>query len=502
MPAGRPQLVWFKRDLRTFDHRPLVEAARRGPCLCLYAYEPDILAGEDNDACHLEFVNQSLAELREDLRSLGGELIIRTGRLPEVLVELRREVPFEAIWAHEETGNALTFARDRRVARWARENGVGFFETYQHGVVRRLKSRDGWSRQWEQRMNEPLTPKPERLAPIAGLAAGELRPPESLGLKPSTKQAAQRGGAALGRQELDSFLGSRGQNYRSDMSSPVTGEDGCSRLSPYLAYGCLSLRHVHQATVRRATQVKASKARGEPVEPGWAESLQAFAGRLRWHCHFMQKLEDEPRIEHGNVNRAFDGLREDDWTEDYSAAWTRGETGYPMVDACMRALHQTGWINFRMRAMLVSFASYHLWLHWPRPAAYLARQFVDYEPGIHYSQFQMQAGTTGINSVRIYSPLKQVADQDPHGVFIRKFLPELADVPDEHLAEPHKLPPVLQQDAGCVIGRDYPAPLVPHGSAYNEARRRMDLWRKRLGVRREARRVMQKHGSRRKSRWR
>ena len=100
----------------------------------------------------------------------------------------------------------------------------------------------------------------------------------------------------------------------------------------------------------------------------------------------MQKLEDEPEIEFRNFNRAYDGLREDEFNDEYFEAWCHGRTGYPMVDACMRALHQTGWINFRMRAMLVSFASYHLWLHWRQPALYLARLFLDYEPGIHYSQ--------------------------------------------------------------------------------------------------------------------
>ncbi|MEM9185310.1 MAG: FAD-binding domain-containing protein [Planctomycetota bacterium] len=507
MPDGPTQLVWFKRDLRVADHRPLVEAARRGPCLCVYIYEPDVVGAEDYDACHLEFVNQSLAELRANLRELGGELILRVGRLPDAFAELHRRRPFQAIWAHEETGNAVTFARDKRVATWAEQNGVGFYETYQHGVVRRLRDRDGWSRTWESRMSEPVLRRPERVAAVDGVEPGRLYGAESLGLPSSTKHAAQHGGEALGREALDSFLNCRGSNYRSDMSSPVTGEDGCSRLSTYLAYGCLSLKHVYQATERRTQQVRSARARGEAVEPGWLQSLSAFGGRLRWHCHFMQKLEDEPRIEHENMNRAYDGLRADTpgdagFNEGFFDAWRRGETGYPMVDASMRALHQTGWINFRMRAMLVSFASYHLWLHWRRPAVFLARQFVDYEPGIHYSQFQMQAGATGINSVRIYSPIKQAADQDPHGVFLRRYLPELAGVPDEHLAEPHKMPPLLQRDVGCVVGQHYPAPVVAHGPAYNEAKRRMDAHRKSAGVRQEARRVMQKHGSRRRSRWR
>ena len=171
-------------------------------------------------------------------------------------------------------------------------------------------------------------------------------------------------------------------------------------------------------------------------------------------------MEDEPSIEFYNFNRAYDGLREDEFNQDYFEAWCHGQTGYPMVDACMRALHQTGWINFRMRAMLVSFASYHLWLHWREPALYLARLFIDYEPGIHYSQIQMQSGVTGINTVRIYSPIKQVIDQDPQGLFIRRYVPELAEVPEKHLAEPHKMTAMEQTLFRCRIGKDYPEPIV------------------------------------------
>lgn len=150
--------------------------------------------------------------------------------------------------------------------------------------------------------------------------------------------------------------------------------------------------------------------------------------------------------------------------------------------------------------MLTSFASYHLWLHWRRPAVFLARHFLDFEPGIHFSQFQMQSGTTGINAVRIYSPIKQVTDHDPTGKFIRAFVPELANVPDKFLAEPHKMPLSTQDQVGCIIGQHYPQPIVEHTVAYKTARDRIYALKKLDVSRQEARRVQQKHGSRKATR--
>ena len=185
----------------------------------------------------------------------------------------------------------------------------------------------------------------------------------------------------------------------------------------------------------------------------------------------MQKLEDEPSIEFNNFARAYDGLREDSFNQALFAAWCAGETGYPMVDACMRSLKATGWLNFRMRAMLVSFASYHLWLHWRETGVFLARQFLDFEPGIHWSQMQMQSGTTGINTLRIYSPGKQARDHDPAGVFVRRWIPEFGS------------------DA-------YPTPIVDEQHAVKFTKEKMYGLRASPDAKREASAVQQRHGSR------
>ena len=492
------QVVWFKRDLRVHDHRPLAEAAARGDVLCLYVYEPELFGTPELGALHLGFINESLAELQQRLRELGGDLTLRVGRMPDVLEQLHREHPIQAIHSHRETGNRVTFDRDIRVAEWARHHGIPWHEWNQFGVIRRLRTRDGWAARWNRFMSKALVGAPSAIRGVASVTTDGFHDSESLVLAPPSQREVQRGGEARALETLDSFLRQRGAGYRYEMSSPVHAWDSCSRLSPYLAWGNISLRTVYQATRARSSEIKALRKEKVELDPRWLQSLSSYQSRLRWHCHFMQKLEDEPDLEFHALNRALDGLRVNDFRDDYFEAWATGQTGYPLVDACMRALRHTGWLNFRMRAMLMSFASDQLWLPWRPIALHLAQHFLDFEPGIHFSQAQMQSGVTGINAVRIYSPIKQVHDQDPDGIFIKQYVPELEAVPLEHIAEPHRMPPLLQRQLGCVIGDHYPEPIVEHGPAYKQARARIYAARRSPEARAASEQVYLKHGSRRR----
>ncbi len=197
-------------------------------------------------------------------------------------------------------------------------------------------------------------------------------------------------------------------------------------------------------------------------------------------------------MEFENVNRAFDTL-DKRINPDHYAAWQAGRTGYPLVDACMRCLRATGYINFRMRAMLTSFLTHHLFQHWQEGGWHLARMYTDFEPGIHYAQLQMQSGMTGTNTLRIYNPVKQSQDHDPQGVFIKEWVPELAHCPPGYIHQPWTMPPLLQAMDGLQIGLDYPAPIIDCHLMAREARLNLHQSRQTEAGKAEQARIVKKH---------
>jgi deoxyribodipyrimidine photo-lyase len=495
-------VIWFKRDFRIEDHYPLAVGAQGGLVLPIWIVEPQWWKSPDMDRTHFGFAKTAALELREKLRALGGDLIIQIADAVDAFEVLSKRLTIREILSHEETGGMWTYRRDKRVLAWCKSKNIPWREFRQDGVVRRLATRDQWALRWQQwaeanqasviqRVSLPVSLQPAESRQEITASDQELNDFEKS--LPDVSVTNSGGGLRLqtagedrAGKLLDSFLDQRVIDYRTSMSSPISAEQSCSRLSPYLAWGCINVRQVYQ----RLGQVR----RGPP----WGNSLSSFRSRLSWHCHFMQKLEDEPDLEFRNLCRAYDGLREEQFSQERFEAWCRGQTGFPMIDACMRYLHKTRWINFRMRAMLVSFAAYDLWLHWRNPAEFLARNFLDFEPGIHYPQVQMQSGVTGINTIRIYSPEKQGKDQDPQGIFVREHLPELARVPMHLLWTPWKMSLDDQVRYGCQLGKDYPRPIVDHQVAVRQAKEKLYAVRGSQEAQQLALQVAKKHASRKR----
>ena len=488
--AAALNIVWFKRDLRIEDHAPLVHAAETGPTIPVYVVEPEWWAQPSMSGRQWSFVQECLSELEAALAQLGLELLRQYGDAAEIFDSLLTKLGPFTLWSHEETGDAWSFARDRRVRAWARARGVAWREYQTGGVIRRLRSRDGWSSAWERSMRtRPLgAPKRVQAADFPNLSGRAAPPP----LEQDACPERQAGGRRAGTELLSDFLSRRGQHYRREMSSPVTAYEACSRLSPHLAWGTFSTREIAH-TARDAL----AERRAAGHRDGWTGSIESFLARLHWRCHFMQKLEDEPELEHKCLHRAHENLRKTDPAR--LAAWTAGETGWPLVDACMRALTATGWLNFRMRAMVSSVAGYHLWMDWRDYGPPLARLFTDYEPGIHWSQLQMQAGATGINTIRVYNPVKQQTDHDPEGTFVRRWIPELRRVPNEYLHMPWKMDAQMQAEVGCVLDLDYPRPLLDHEAAARDAKNRLFAARRAdVHFAIEKARIIEKHASRKR----
>lgn len=477
-------VVWFKRDLRMNDHAALANAAQNGRVLPVYVAEPEHWALPDTSYRQWEFIRGAVESLKKDIAEHGGRLCVMLGSVQEALDSILATHGRFRLVAHTETGNAWTFERDKAVRGWCRDHGIVFDEFQQYGVWRgRSLDRNKWAKSWDKMMSEPLLPVPSQISWIAQ-GSDQVPTAADLGLDRDGIVDLQAPGRPAALQTLNSFLYDRGEPYQKAMSSPETGETVCSRLSAHLVAGSLSMREVYRATLARQEEV-ASLPKSE--RGTWPSAMKSFIGRLHWHCHFMQKLEAEPEIEWLPMARLYEGLRPIPNDDALLNAFATGQTGYPFVDACMRYLKATGWINFRMRAMLMSFASYNLWLPWQQSGEVLARLFTDYEPGIHWPQSQMQAGETGINAVRVYSPVKQGYDQDPTGDFTRHWVPELASLEGKALQEPWTLdqPPAA-----------YPKPVVDHQETAREAKKRIYALRRTDEARQESEAVFKKHGSR------
>jgi deoxyribodipyrimidine photo-lyase len=457
-PDGTGVVVWHREGLRTADHPALAAAARMGDVVCpLFVFDPAFY-DERGLACdaRVRFLHESLTDLDAQYRRAGDDesgLTLAHGDPVDLLARLD-DAGWTVVAARSPTGR-YGQRRDERAREAA---GVRFVAG--DGLV---YDADRPRENWEAQVTEWFEADPHAFDPASvdlveletGVTVEGIE--DRYGVAPS-KRKVPPGGRSAGLDRLDTFVDRIG-DYPGNISSPLDARGGTSGLSPYLRFGCLSVREVYQ---RVHAEVPDCRAR------------ELFVSRLYWNRHYEQKLADWPGWLDEAANPELRWFNREEHDPALVAAWKRGETGYPMVDAAMRCLRETGWLNFRMRAMCVSVYFHVLQQPWKRGADWFHHHLIDSEASINYTQWQYQCGLVGKPGLRLYNPRKQVRDQDPDGEWIREYVPELEGLPSEHLPRPEGTPLHVQRECGVSVGEndDYPRPVVEYEAAVARFRRR------------------------------
>ncbi len=474
-------VVWFKRDVRLTDHAAISWALNQGvPVLFLYIHEPSVFKSSHYSLRHERFVWEGVNDVQDYLEGIGGRFYAVESEVQEVFEFLFSLNKRFSVVSLQEIGMEVTYARDRQMEQWFTDRGIHWYEFPYSGIRRGLKHRKDFNTYWYGYMAQPID------NPSFDTVNWWFNEEWQMWYKDNyfrevSKEIGivQTGGYKQARRYLHSFFQDRIARYMQSISKPELARMNCSRLSVYLAWGHISLREVYQ--------MQAVESKKSP----WKRNFTQFASRLRWREHFIQKFESQCSMEFLPINSGYRNWQFNN-NELHITAWKEGKTGVPLVDACMRSLMTTGYLNFRMRAMLVSFLTHYLNESWEVAAEHLSKQFLDFEPGIHFPQIQMQAGFTGTNTLRIYNPTKQAEDHDSEGTFIKQWIPALAQVPVPKLFEPWTLTPAEQIWYQVEIGRDYPKPIIDLKISYNEAKDRLWGWRNKKEVQEDSQRVLER----------
>lgn len=464
----RPIIVWFRRDLRTDDHAALYHASREGvPIIPLFIFDTELIRALPSDGVAFNYQVESLAELGIKLESLGGRLITRHGSVMDVHTSLVRETQPSALYFNRDY-EPYARERDLSVEELYRKSGIevrSFKDVVVHepDEVLTLKGEPyvvftPFANAWKK-ASHPLPfgrPKPFMTPP---LPVERLYGAKELGKAVTIPNPAVPGGEKEAHRRWSRFLHAGIESYAETRDIPSA--DGTSRMSVALRFGCIS--------VRRMLDECGKAHAGAPAVH--KESITKFVDELIWREFYQAILHHLPGLVHSSYREEFDSMPWKSSTRQFDA-WKEGRTGFPIVDAGMRQLNQTGWMHNRVRMIVASFLTKDMRHDWRKGAAYFEEKLMDIETASNNGGWQWSA-STGVDPkpLRIFNPQLQSERFDPQGVYIRRFVPELRRVPSRFIHAPHTMPPLLQKELGCSIGKDYPKPILDHRSASAEYKR-------------------------------
>jgi deoxyribodipyrimidine photo-lyase len=457
VPAASPLktvIHWFRRDLRVSDNVALSQAAKRAETIVpVFIFEDGFRTGPDVGAARLAFLLRSVESLQKNLAELGRPLVVRCGKSEEVLPQLCREAGAQAVFANKRY-EPHARQRDERIAQALLKIGVGF-ELFKDAVLweeQEILTQSGnpytvftpYSKAWKSRPG--ISPRPP-LEPSKNTAASlrsDALPasPDEVGR--ALAQAIPPAGERAALEQLRRFMG--GPLYEYGRTRDFPAQDGTSHLSAHLRAGTIGIRTV-------VNELK--KARGQ-ASPAQAASCDVFLNELIWREFYLQVLHNFPHVSKGAFRPKYDKIAWSDNREHFQA-WCEGHTGYPIVDAAMRCLNATGGLHNRLRMIVAMFLTKDLLIHWQWGERYFMRQLVDGDLAANNGGWQWSAGigTDAAPYFRIFNPVSQALKFDPDGAFVRRWIPELNDFPDDLVHRPWENPLLLSQSK-------YPPRIVVH----------------------------------------